>query len=168
MSKYDVSYTYDSTTDTYKGLLLTDSINIVETNKIYKQTYNIFDKNTPSNIGFILFIVSAICISTFLIISFIVKKSFISSSNKNILLGLGGILFILNVASVVINGISITPKSPGSFYYLKDPSNFNKSNPDVIENVVTTKIDKKNLIFLGLSGVLLFMISVALFLLYKF
>ncbi len=169
MSKYDVMYTYDTKTDVYKGLLLTDSINIVETNKIYKQTYNIFEKNTPSNIGFILFMVSAICISMFLIISLVVKKSYTSicSNNKYILLGLGSLLFILNLASVVINGTSITPKDQGSFYYLKDPSNFNKSNPDVIENVITTKIDKRNLIFLGLSGLLLLMLSFSLYLLYN-
>ena len=103
--------------------------------------------------------------------SLIVKKSIISISCSNkipkyILLGVGCLLFVLNLASVIINGKSVTSKSYGSLYYLKNPDDFNKLNPDVIENVNTTQIDKRNLIFLGLSGVLLFMLSFSLFLIY--
>ncbi len=151
MSKYTVAVGYNPETDTYEGEILIslsdNNINIKES-KIINVTNNILKLHSLSNTGFIFFIVSIIAIIGTLLINKFKNGINISNKEKIIILITKIVFLLLTITTIVINIITLIPKTLYKKYYFASGTN---DSLDVIENVYKSKMDIKNVVFLILS-----------------
>ncbi len=165
MSNLKVVYThYYPEQDKYDVPYLAKEINIVKSEIVHKNNHNIYNKNTDSNKGFILFLVSLIGTIVLLVLCITFRNT--EQKVLKILLILFNIIFLLiSASSIVLNGISLATNETNREYYLIDPAKINSDPADVNENIYIPLKDNRNIVFLAIGFITLLISPVAIALL---
>ncbi len=140
--------------DTYDVPYLAKKINILKSNIVNANNHNIFKKNTNSNKGFILFLVSFI--GTILCLFLTLHYRYTETNIIKLLLILFNVIFLLiSASSIVLNGLSFIIPEIKREYYLKDPAKINSDPADVYENIYIPLRDNRNIAFFVVSFITL-------------